>query len=297
MKVLTSRPEGFPGQHMQVVPEPVRRARDGHPLLCGLLVTDAGFFPQTAGHFVERKRGIDTHVFIVCQHGEGWVRTREGRRSVKAGELVWLAAGHPHSYGAMPADPWMITWAHCRGAEVPAWRSLLGWAAGRPGGFGRVPAGRIPELKLDEVYRELQEGYDLPRLAAAAAALRATWVAAVRLGAFTGATRPAAERVAAVVERLRMDYARAHRLDELAAAAGLSVPHFSDLFRRQSGYAPIDFLLRTRIRRACALLDTGASPIKEVASAVGFADPFYFTRCFRRVMGCAPQAYRKIQKG
>ena len=111
-----------------------------------------------------------------------------------------------------------------------------------------MPVGRILELKLDEVYRELQEGYDLLRLAAAAAALRATWVAAVRLGAFTGAMRSAVERVAAVVERLRIDYARAYRLDELAASAG-------------------------------------------------FADPFYFTRCFRRAMGCAPLAYRRIQKG
>jgi transcriptional regulator GlxA family with amidase domain len=192
----------------------------------------------------------------------------------------------------------MITWAHCVGTEVPAWRSLLGWAAPKAGGFGRVPVERIPELKLDEVYRELEQGYDLPRLAGAAAALRMAWVSAARLGAFAGATRSAAERVAAVVERLRLDYVRPHRLDELAATAGLSIPHFSDLFRRQSGYAPIDFLLRTRIRRACALLDATADfPIKEVAMAVGFADPFYFTRCFRRVMGCAPQAYRRIQKG
>jgi AraC-like DNA-binding protein len=124
-----------------------------------------------------------------------------------------------------------------------------------------------------------------------------TWLAAARLGTLAGATRSAAERVAAVEARLRRDYARAYRLDELATAAGLSVPHFSDLFRRQTGYAPIDFLLRTRIRKACALLDGSDAPVKQVAAQVGFEDPFYFTRCFGRVMGCSPQAYRGIQKG
>ncbi len=297
MKKIAPRPEGFPGQHMHVVPRPVREASADHPLLKGLLVTDAGFFPRTTGHRVERPKGIDTHLFIVCQRGQGWVTTLDGARTMAAGELAWLPAGQAHAYGAQSGNPWTITWAHCTGAEVPAWRSLLGWAAGEHGGFGRVAVEQIPLLKLDEVYRELQEGYDLPRLVAAATSLRATWLATARLGALAGATRSAAERVAAVEARLRRDYARAYRLDELAAAAGLSVPHFSDLFRKQAGYPPIEFLLRTRIRRACALLDGSDAPIKHVAAEVGFEDPFYFTRCFSRVMGCPPQAYRGIQKG
>lgn len=291
------QPEGFPGQHLHVVPGPVRKSVATHPLLKGLMVTDAGFFPRTKGHRVERPRGVDTHLFFICQRGEGWVSTPGGTRSVRAGDLVWLPAGQAHAYGEQARNPWTITWAHCTGEEVPAWRRLLGWAEGKHGGTGKVPAEQVAQLKLDEVYRELREGYDLARLAAAAAALRVAWLAAARLGALKGATRSARERVAAVETRLRTDHARPYRLAELAAAAGMSAPHFSDLFRKQAGYPPLEFLLRTRIRRACALLDGGDTPIKQIAADVGFADPFYFTRCFTRVMGCSPQNYRRIQKG
>jgi transcriptional regulator GlxA family with amidase domain len=91
--------------------------------------------------------------------------------------------------------------------------------------------------------------------------------------------------------------ALAHRLDELATAAGLSVAHYSMLFRRHTGFSPIDFLIRLRVRRACRLLDTTSLPIGEVGERAGYLDPYYFARCFRRVMGCSPRGYRKMTKG
>jgi transcriptional regulator GlxA family with amidase domain len=103
--------------------------------------------------------------------------------------------------------------------------------------------------------------------------------------------------VVASVETLRRDWQRPHRLEELATAAGVSVTHYSTLFRHQTGFAPIDFLIRLRVQHACRLLDTTRMSIVEVAERVGYPDPYYFTRCFRRVMGCAPRTYRKVQKG
>jgi transcriptional regulator GlxA family with amidase domain len=100
-----------------------------------------------------------------------------------------------------------------------------------------------------------------------------------------------------VREHLRENLAQSHRLEELAAAAGLSVPHFCALFRRQTGYAPIDFLIRQRIQRACKLLDTTDKSIAMIATEVGYDDAYYFTRCFRRIVGSPPRAYRKIPKG
>jgi transcriptional regulator GlxA family with amidase domain len=69
------------------------------------------------------------------------------------------------------------------------------------------------------------------------------------------------------------------------------------LFRRQTGFAPIDFVIRLRVQHACRLLDTTELSIGEIAERVGYPDPYYFTRCFRRVMGRAPRLYRKVPKG
>jgi AraC-like DNA-binding protein len=86
-------------------------------------------------------------------------------------------------------------------------------------------------------------------------------------------------------------------LAELAREAGLSVPHYSAMFSRRTGLAPIDYFLRLKIQRACQLLETTAMLVEEVAAAVGCDDPFYFFRLFKKIMGHSPRAYRNIQKG
>lgn len=75
------------------------------------------------------------------------------------------------------------------------------------------------------------------------------------------------------------------------------MPHFCLLFRRQTGYSPIDFLIRQRIRQACRLLDGSQASVSAIASEVGFSDPYYFSRRFRNVMGVSPRDYRKAIKG
>lgn len=282
---------------MIIVPAPVRTAAATHALLDGLLVTDAGYFPHAAGHRVERPLGAPTHLLILCLHGRGWARSAGKTVRVEPGGLVWLPAEQPHAYGADNEDPWTIAWAHFRGKEVAAWQKELGWAARSPIGEIDLGTERTGTLGLDKVYAILEAGYSMQHLLGASTALRAVFCAALDLAKSAGAAKTAAERTAAVRENIAADSARPYRLEELATAAGLSIPHFCTLFRRQTGYAPIDFLIRQRIRRACRLLDSTPAAVAAIATEVGFDDPYYFSRCFHRVMGHSPRAYRKRIKG
>jgi AraC-like DNA-binding protein len=49
------------------------------------------------------------------------------------------------------------------------------------------------------------------------------------------------------------------------------------LFKRLTGHAPIDFFIHLRMHRACVLLDSTWLRVKEVAAALGYDDPFYFS--------------------
>jgi AraC-like DNA-binding protein len=265
-------------------------------LLRGLYVTDAGYFPVAANHLVERRTGVPTTLVILCLRGAGWFRLGAETREVAPGDFVWLPAGRPHAYGA--ADkPWTIVWTHFAGEEVAAWRELLEVTTAAAGAVLRLPVDRLDEIPLDQVYAALERGYALRQQIAAAAALRHA-LSNVSLRAIAPrATRSAQDRVLASIEMLRRDWQRPHRLEELATAAGVSMTHYSALFRRHTGFAPIDFIIRLRVQHACRLLDTTSLSVGEIAEQVGYADPYYFTRCFRRVMGCAPRSYRSVQKG
>jgi len=291
------RREGFAGQHHVVVPLPVRRSTAKHPLLESLCVTDAGYFPEAEGHRVERPQGAATHLIIVCLHGEGWARSGNRQVALAPGDLVWLPADTPHAYGSSDDKPWSIVWAHFTGRETTAWIHEL--SSDKTTRLFELSFGHhnATTLGLEKVYAELEVGYSLQHLVAASTALRAVFCRMMERANSSGAAKTAAERTATVRDEIINRPSRRYRLKELAAAAGLSVPHFCALFKKQTGYAPIDFLIRERIRVSCRLLDATSSTIGSIATEVGFEDPYYFSRCFHRVMGTSPRNYRKMIKG
>ncbi|MBL9205493.1 MAG: AraC family transcriptional regulator [Opitutaceae bacterium] len=287
---------GFAGQHMVVVPEPLRAAARAQALLRGLHVTDAGYFPAARAHRIERPTGAPTTLVILCLRGTGWFRLGEENGPVGPGDLIWLPAGLAHAYGA-GQDPWTIAWAHFAGEEVPAWARLLNLGVTVSAAKVRLPVDRLDEIALDRVYAAIERGFSLRQQLAAATALRRSLSEVAQLAIAPTESRSARDRVLASVETLRQDWQRPRRLVELATAAGVSMTHYCTLFRHHTGFAPIDFLIRLRVQHACRLLDTTTLPVREVAERVGYSDSYYFTRCFRRVMGCSPRAYRQLQKG
>ena len=84
---------------------------------------------------------------------------------------------------------------------------------------------------------------------------------------------------------------------DLSAMAGLSVSHYSAVFKRQTGYAPMDYFIRLRMHQACQLLDTTELSVKEVADRLGYEDPLYFSRVFKSLHDLSPSEYRTLRKG
>lgn len=291
------RRDGFAGQHLIVLPEPLRQHARRHPLLRGLYVTDAGYFPSAANHRVERLQGVATTLIILCLRGAGWCQFDGRIRAMKAGDLVWLPARKEHAYGSAKEAPWTIAWAHFAGEEVAGWLEFLQLSAGVQDRLLAIAPDQVDEVALDRVHAALERGHSTRFQIAAAAALRDAFSKLAEIMVERHGRRTARERVAASVENLRKESARSYRLEELATAAGMSVTHFCAHFRKLTGFAPIDFLIRQRVQHACHLLDTTQDPVGAIAAATGYSDPYYFTRCFRRVMGASPQQYRKIPKG
>lgn len=81
-------------------------------------------------------------------------------------------------------------------------------------------------------------------------------------------------------------------LDEMAALCDMSPYRFSRLFKRVHKRTFQDFLLSRRIEKAVSLLANPSASVVDVAYLVGFRDPSYFARIFKRYTGVNPGHYR-----
>lgn len=79
-----------------------------------------------------------------------------------------------------------------------------------------------------------------------------------------------------------------------ASLCNLTTFQFSRIFRETYGLTFQDYLIRFRIREAGRLLKNPNAQVSEVALLVGFNDPSYFTKVFRRYTGVSPSRYAEL---
>jgi YesN/AraC family two-component response regulator len=101
----------------------------------------------------------------------------------------------------------------------------------------------------------------------------------------------------ALVKRIlayfHQNYDRPISRREVAEALGVSENHLTRIFGREIGLSPWDYLNRYRVKQAKELLLRTNDSISSVALQVGFDDPAYFSRVFRKQVGVSPSAFRQ----
>lgn len=81
-------------------------------------------------------------------------------------------------------------------------------------------------------------------------------------------------------------------LEDLATLVGLSSFHFSRQFKQSTGYAPHQYVLNQRVKRAQELLHKTNLSLSEIAFACGFAHQSHLSNVFRRTLKTSPAQYR-----
>jgi AraC-like DNA-binding protein len=208
-----------------------------------------------------------------------------------------------------------------RGHRVACWNDLarpltvfsVGCRFSAPGGGDPVRSIALPDkvslgqagvTRLSHAFTEVighhhQSSPSSP-LAARGAALSLWATALALLAESPGEARhgqPAAlqgdeSRLAGVMAWIDAHLQERITLARLARSVGLTPAYFVAFFRQRVGATPMGYLRRRRIEVARGLLTSGDQPVEDIARAVGFADPFHFSRTFRALVGSTPTAYR-----
>ena len=94
-------------------------------------------------------------------------------------------------------------------------------------------------------------------------------------------------------EYIKQKFSKDISLEEVAKHVDISSYYFSKLFKEEEGMNFIDYLTNLRIEKAKQMLKEGNISIKEVCIESGYTDPNYFSRIFKKVVGCTPTEYKE----
>lgn len=288
--------EGFKGERSVILPPASIRMMEEHPIGRTLHITDIGYYPEAAHHFRKREEPIPQFVLIYCVKGKGWVEVDGNIRRVEPDSYFVIPACTVHSYGSDPGEPWTIYWIHFKGDLAnEIFPSEVEVKEIRPGMLSRIE--RRIEL-FEEIMTTLENGYSIENLLYSCSALH-HFLGSLRYLAVYRATGEAEEKdaIEAAIRYMKENIEKPLHLSELAGFTGYSSSHFSALFRKRTGFAPLNYFNQLRIKKACDLLDFTDLKINQLCYKIGISDSYYFSRLFAKIMGISPAEYRRIKKG
>ena len=267
----------------------MRRELEDSVLTRDLYPTALGYYPEAKQHSMHRVEH-DDYLLMYCVGGEGELWQDEHHFNVAAGDLLILPPKMAHYYAAKTDDPWSVYWVHFRGSHSESYFAHLGLS------YHSFVLRSLCDITLQAELKSLVE------TAEGAYGLGAWVHCSSKLRLFmTHIERLAAERdrddqqvpVERVTEYMKENIGEHLSLEQLASVARLSKFYFARKYKSITGFAPLQHFAQLKIDQACLLFDSTNLTISEVAYQLGFDDPLYFSRVFRKFVGIPPGKYRR----
>ena len=286
---------GFTGQRLVALPFYVIEEALQNPLSRGLAIHSMGYFPNAEHHFIDRPAGTDEYILIYCVKGEGWYVLDGERHEVRANQFFLLPPNRAHSYGAHERRPWFIYWFHFKGEKAcEIARHLTGVRTIEVSECSRI-AHRT--AMLDEMLNVMEGKGDARRICYVNMMLASLLASFVFVDVYRDARKPGAgdgnmSFVSKATHFLNENVENRLTVKDMAAYMGYSESQFYRRFYENTGYAPMSYFLHLKIDHASSLLANTSLHIYQIAMKMGFDDPYYFSKFFKKMTGRSPQQYR-----
>jgi len=292
---------GFSGERAVILPTSIIEVYKASPIGIQLYITDIGFYPNAGNHFRQRSaEEVNQFVLIYCVDGDGWFRIDNITTKITANQAFILPKNKAHAYGCNINHTWTIYWIHFDGYLAPHMAKGLE----KPISISTESNSRMKErFKLfEEIFQTLKNGYSRQNLEFSTTTLlyflgSVKYLNTYRLATVLLKSPDEKDLIENAIHFMRENIHKKLIIKFIADYVGTSVSHFSTIFQSKTGSSPLAYFTHIKIQEACNYLDFSDFKINQISAKVGYEDPLYFSRIFKKTMGISPILYRKKIKG
>jgi AraC-like DNA-binding protein len=294
--ISTKKRDGFLGQKLIFIPENIRNNIKDNPLINSLYITSIGYFPHAVHHFRERKEGANQFILIYCTEGSGTIEIDTNDFRLTPNHFVIIPAHTSHRYKADEDNPWSIYWVHFAGSRA---RILYDrYLHNNDSKIGQIPFQKQRISFFDHIMRVLERGYSNDNMEYINVTLWELMSSFIYADFFQEighqSTKP--DFISKAISYMQQSLNQSISVEEIARHVNYSVSYFHSVFKEKTGFSPIHYFNHLKIQRACQYLSFTDLNINEISYKLGFDDPFYFSRLFKKMMNLSPSEYRQLYK-
>lgn len=289
--IKTGLKDGFLGQKMLSVPKSMLLKLAENTYVNHFYLTDLGFYPNAELHYRKRRKGAQQYILIYCIKGSGKINIKGNNFLIKPNDFIIIPKQVEHSYRANRNNPWSIYWMHFTGVISDSLFKKYLENFQLQGNSTPFTQSRI--YLFEKIFNLIQSNLILS--IEYANVLAFNFINQLIYHSLESENLNKNEKtiIDTIKEFLNQNLHKRLTLNEIASEFNYSISHIHYKFRIKTGYAILDFFNLKKIQKACELLNYTDKSIKEISFAVGFENPFYFSRLFKKYMGKSPRNYRR----
>lgn len=294
-KISNKKRDGFAGELLISIPQNVLAGaiQKGQILPHQLYVSHIGYFPKALYHYCQRPQGCVDNILFYCVQGKGYYTLDGHTFTLNPNQYVIVpATDKPLVYWSDTEDPWSIYWVHFTSDALQAFNRAYHIVPEQ--GPQYIPHNEKGIRIWEEMYEYLSRGYSPENLMNTNLCLYhliATFVFSQQQN--QNSSSPEKAIIRETIDYMKNNLDKTIRIEDFADLNKYSVSHFSKLFRLTTGMSPIEYFIHLKMQKACQLLYTEDSRVKQIAALLGYDDPYYFSRLFKKYMNTSPGTYRK----
>lgn len=240
---------------------------------------------------------LDYHLVHLVVSGKGSLTFGGEKSELKAGDCFFLFPGKLAGYLSDETEPWSYRWIGFRGTEADIRLREIGITPETPvaaAAGSRTMHGLF--RRTQSALRSGKPGCDL-RAGGYLRQIFAEFVDCAAEHPGEAGDRPAEaelnKRIELAIRWLALQYNRPVSIEELARETGYHRAYLSRMFKKATGWSPAQYVLKLRMERAAQLLREPLS-VTQIAASVGFSDPLYFSKQFKKWHGHSPSELRGV---